>query len=286
MAPHHTARTKRGLATMATDPVVAQVQRKIELQSPEDLAYLLANVHRAAAARIDEAFPPVEGAAPGEDRLRNQIEALVNEPVSSPAMKKSNGARARRSSFRRTNALTSTIPHAQYIDRTFSLAAPNLSINGLPVPDSLIASGDPSASQDHHRHDPETAYEPFDTRKRQRIADRTAAEERLLEEVAALKRSVPAAAAAQRAARVREAIDRDDELLRERVAAVSASASAAATADDGPPRVAALPRQDAVEAAFAGAVDALGRLKRDMPAVVAKMERARVAGEYVVTEGR
>jgi len=28
----------------------------------------------------------------------------------------------------------------------------------------------------------------------------------------------------------------------------------------------------------------LGRLKGDMPATVAKMERARVAGEYVVTE--
>ena len=64
---------------MATDPVVAQVQRKIELQAPEDLAYLLANVRRAAADRIDEAFPPVEGAARGEDRLRNQIETLVNE---------------------------------------------------------------------------------------------------------------------------------------------------------------------------------------------------------------
>ena len=39
---------------MATDPVVAQVQRKIELQAPEDLAYLLANVRRAAADRIED----------------------------------------------------------------------------------------------------------------------------------------------------------------------------------------------------------------------------------------
>lgn len=55
--------------------------RKIELQAPDDLAYLLANVRRAAAARLDEAFPPVEGAnAGGEgDELRTRIEELVNE---------------------------------------------------------------------------------------------------------------------------------------------------------------------------------------------------------------
>lgn len=45
-----------------------------------------------------------------------------------------------------------------------------------------------------------------------------------------------------------------------------------------------LERQEDVEAAYAGVVDTLGRLKREMPATVAKMERARVAGEYVVTE--
>ncbi len=59
-------------------------QRKVELQAPEDLSYLLANVRRAAAARIDEAFPPVDDVvvddgAQGEDELRTRIEELVNE---------------------------------------------------------------------------------------------------------------------------------------------------------------------------------------------------------------
>jgi kinetochor protein Mis14/NSL1 len=45
-----------------------------------------------------------------------------------------------------------------------------------------------------------------------------------------------------------------------------------------------LERQDGVERGFAGAVAALGKLKKEMPATVARMERARVAGEYVVTE--
>lgn len=45
-----------------------------------------------------------------------------------------------------------------------------------------------------------------------------------------------------------------------------------------------LERQAEVQKTYAGVVDTLGRLKREMPATVAKMERARVAGEYVVTE--
>ena len=53
-------------------------QRKIELQSVDDLAYLVANVRRAAAAHLAAACPPVEGAQE-EDELRTQIEALVDE---------------------------------------------------------------------------------------------------------------------------------------------------------------------------------------------------------------
>jgi kinetochor protein Mis14/NSL1 len=52
--------------------------RKIELQAPEDLTYLVENVRRAATARLNEAFPPVDGAQ-DEDELRTRIEQLVNE---------------------------------------------------------------------------------------------------------------------------------------------------------------------------------------------------------------
>ena len=43
----------------------------------------------------------------------------------------------------------------------------------------------------------------------------------------------------------------------------------------------ALERQAGVEERWTEAVGGLGRLKRDMPAAVAKMERARVAEGYV-----
>lgn len=55
--------------------------RKVELQSPEDLTYLITNVRRAAAEHIGAAFPPVDGDDAGaeEDELRVRIEGLVND---------------------------------------------------------------------------------------------------------------------------------------------------------------------------------------------------------------
>ncbi|KAM0345419.1 hypothetical protein ACHAPU_006582 [Fusarium lateritium] len=219
---------------MDSESVVSQVQRKIELQAPEDLSYLIANVRRAAADRLNEAFPVVEG-NDGEDELRNQIEKL-------------------------------------YIDKTFILASPNLSINGLPVaPDTFLSET---------TAEPEPVYQPFDTRKRRRVADLITQEEKLLEDVAALKRSVPTTVAANQAEQLRDSLKHDDDLLdaRKKQAAVEA---AEVELDVQP-----LERQNGVETGFRRAIEALDRLKREMPSVVAKMERARVAGEYVVTRGR
>lgn len=53
---------------------MADLQRKIELQEPDDLRYLLANTRRVAGSKIDIALPPIEG----EDVLRQKVEELVN----------------------------------------------------------------------------------------------------------------------------------------------------------------------------------------------------------------
>ena len=45
-----------------------------------------------------------------------------------------------------------------------------------------------------------------------------------------------------------------------------------------------LERQEEVEATWKRGVDGLGRLKREMPATAAKMERAKRAGEYALAE--
>ncbi|KAI1207704.1 uncharacterized protein F4807DRAFT_175158 [Annulohypoxylon truncatum] len=243
--------------------------RKIELQAPEDLAYLLANVRRAAAARLDEAFPPVDGAnAGGEgDELRTRIEELVNE----------------------------------YITKTFELASPNLSINGMPVNASHFLSGSGDGSAAALR--PEEVFEPFDARKRARVEELSREEEDLLRDIAALKKSVPGAAAQAWADAARKSVADDEHALAAANERASASAPPTASADGGDDGGISgsgssissgsklfeevrkpLERQDEVEGSYEDAVAGLAKLKREMPSVVARMERARSAGEYVVTE--
>ena len=52
--------------------------RKIELQSPLDLQYLIANVQRAAREKLDRHLPP-DAAPQGEDAMRKRVEELVDE---------------------------------------------------------------------------------------------------------------------------------------------------------------------------------------------------------------
>ncbi|ATY66801.1 Kinetochore Mis14 [Cordyceps militaris] len=221
-------------------------QRRIELASDKDFAFLIANVRAAAAEHLHAAFPLQSSS--DEDSLRNEIEAIVDS----------------------------------YIDRTFSLAAPNLSINGLPVAPADFFPTTRSSGRKSSLPPPAladtVAYEPYDAAKRQRVAELVSEEERLLEQVAAMKRAVPAEAAARVAAQLEEAVARDDAQLQR---ALDGAAARARHEDDRGLVLAEMARQDEVEERFRGAVAALGRLKRDMPSVVAKMERARVAGEYV-----
>ncbi|KAK7755455.1 hypothetical protein SLS62_002683 [Diatrype stigma] len=189
-----------------------------------------------------------------------------------------------------------------YIERTFSLAAPNLSINGLPVEASRFLNseeGGGAGSRTRSRRggapQPEVVYEPFDARKRARVEDLTREEEDLLRDIAHLKRGVPASVAAAWAEAVRRGVREDEEAL---LAATPSDATATVDTgngisskegDDGMKeedrlKVERLERQGDVERGYESAVKGLGRLKREMPAVVARMERARDAGQYVVTE--
>ena len=59
--------------------------RKIDLQSPSDLTYLLNNIKAAARQKIDLAIPP--SAAPeGEDAYRSKVDEFVQEVMFSSAL--------------------------------------------------------------------------------------------------------------------------------------------------------------------------------------------------------
>jgi hypothetical protein len=55
--------------------------RKIELQSPADLTYLIANVSRAAREKIDKHLPPDAAPEGQEDEMRKRVETLVDEYI-------------------------------------------------------------------------------------------------------------------------------------------------------------------------------------------------------------
>ncbi|OHF01249.1 hypothetical protein CORC01_03564 [Colletotrichum orchidophilum] len=214
--------------------------RKIELQSRDDLAYLLNNVRRAAQEQLDNAFPHIEGSNAQEDELRAPIERLVNE----------------------------------YINKTFTYAAPNLSINGMDTDPANFLSDNPS-------DEPEEAYEPWDARLRQRVEDLAREEEDLLNEIAALKKSVPGTIAAAMTNEFKAAAAADDAAFE---AAKKAREDEARELEAEVLPLETMERRGEIKEAFGSAVGGLGRLKKTMPATVAKMERARVAGEYTVTE--
>ena len=150
-----------------------------------------------------------------------------------------------------------------------------MTINGLPIPDASAYLAPSTAASSSG---PEEQHEPFDGRKRARVEELARQEEDLLREIAELKRRAPSAAATAYAEHFRVAVAADEE------AAAAARERATVADNQRLLELEPLDRQSGVEQSFAETVERLGSLKREMPAAVAKMERARVAGEYVVTE--
>ena len=117
-------------------------------------------------------------------------------------------------------------------------------------------------------------YEPFDDKLRDRVAKLLQQESELLVEVGQLRRTAPLEAA---------------EMWKEELSWVDdINKDVKLELDDGEMNVDIgvdkLERQEEVEAAWKRGVDGLGRLKREMPATSAKMERAKRAGEYALAE--
>ena len=97
-------------------------------------------------------------------------------------------------------------------------------------------------------------------------------------DIAKLKKSTPAHAAAAWAQALQAGLRADDEALEHAKQADAAAAAANGLA------IQEHERQAELEKRYADAVAGLERLKKDMPSVVARLERARGAGGYVVTE--
>lgn len=151
-----------------------------------------------------------------------------------------------------------------------------------------LADPSPNATSAEQQQELNTIiqFEPFDARKRARVEELAREEEDLMREIATLKKAVPAATARQYAETFWEGLQGDQDAFE--------AANKADSVGEGEDKkggalvllegLGQMERRDEVEREYRGVVATLGRLKREMPATVARMERARVAGEYVVTE--
>lgn len=213
---------------------MAEFHRKIELQSPDDLQYLISNVRRAAHEKIDRDLPPIEG----EDRMRRHVEDLVQD----------------------------------YISQVFLTTSPNITINGLsPSQDmikSMLTTSDMTRSIEQH--------EPFNPKLWERAKELARQEEDLIEEIAALRRKMPGVAAENVKSGFKREIEADEKALRGRLEASGERESKAWLG------VGKLERQEEVERAWDRGVEGLGRLKKTMPEMLAKKEKAEKVEEYVL----
>jgi len=213
---------------------MAEHHRKIELQSPDDLQYLISNVRRVARQMIDKDLPPMPGM--DEDPMRQRVEQLVQD----------------------------------YIRRVFLTTGDNITINGMaPEPamleKMLLEEGGEQSVEEH---------EPFDSKLWERAKELARQEEEMIEEIASLRRKMPGVAV--EGARKGEKLD-DEGVLGRWVESVQKDD----TVDLG---VRGLDRQEQVEKDWVRGVEGLGRLKRSLPEMAAKKERAEKVEAYVLSE--
>ncbi len=123
-------------------------------------------------------------------------------------------------------------------------------------------------------------YEPLDSKLLSRAADLARQEEDLLIEIAGLRRDVPATVA-QRWRDVRQTDDEELKGFTNHLREEDHLTQGLPSLDLGLQK---LERQEEVERTWKRGVDSLEKLKMEIPGTAARMERAKRAGEYVVSE--
>lgn len=124
-------------------------------------------------------------------------------------------------------------------------------------------------------------HEPFNSKLWEKAKDLARQEEDLIEEIAALRRKNPGVAVNLVKKSYKEEMEGDETELRRRVEGISKREVQGAELG-----IRELERQITVEGNWKKGVDGLGRLRRTMPEMVAKKERAERAEGYVLSVGK
>ncbi len=124
-------------------------------------------------------------------------------------------------------------------------------------------------------------HEPLNSKLFDRAKQLARQEEDLIEEIAALRRRMPAMAVEAAKGAYKDGIEGDEVKLRTALDSVREQEKQGADLE-----VQSLERQEAVEESWTRGVKGLENLKRTMPETVAKKERAERAENYVITPER
>jgi kinetochor protein Mis14/NSL1 len=161
----------------------------------------------------------------------------------------------------------------QYISRVFQTTSPNITINGLsPKPDlirSMLTASETTRSIEEH--------EPFNPKLWERAKELARQEEDLIEEIAELRRKMPGIAVEEAKSGFKEGVEVDEKALSERLEVVKERVGSGGGLGLGK-----MERQEDVESAWERGVQGLGRLKRTIPEMAARKEKAERVEQYVL----
>ncbi|RMZ07933.1 hypothetical protein D0860_04878 [Hortaea werneckii] len=226
--------------------------RKIELQSPADLTYLIANVSRAAREKIDKHLPP-DAAPEGEDAMRKRVEQLVEE----------------------VNRLR------QYIRNTFNAAKNSMSINGMDSRelDAELAKAQEGEGTVAPRQRSTNILvltsiaeiEPFDTKLAQRIQNLSAQIEQRTLDLANLRRNAPAETSKRfQDSFAKQTEDYDTRLQKDEQMKLDEARSTHM-------EIGGVERLDEMQSAWSKGTEQLQELRTGLGSTVARMEKAEKA---------
>lgn len=213
--------------------------RKIELQSPSDLAYVTSQIRAAARQKLDLHLPPVSDTSE-PDELRRSVEELVEA----------------------------------FVAQVLQGMRQNISINGIDVVSASSQSLDGDRMEGINGADGgeeslvETEeFEPFDEKTRVALGKAVAKRDNLIAKISKHRRATPAAAAATF----------KEQFEKENAAAMAVSeeyVKVAGTLRDGDVvGVEGIARQEEVARNWERAVEGLQRLNKGLPETRARLER-------------
>lgn len=275
---------------------MTEFHRRIELQSPDDLQYLVSNIRRAADTEIEKNLPRMEGEST-KDEMRDRVEVLVEEVciwllfTLLPTSQISFQLLPHYPTNRRGGEMyrTHTNLRKQYIQAILLAASENITINGLPASTSPILSDLLNGSSTSPNSGSRTAnsrpayktleeHEPFNTKSFAKIKDLATQEEDLIEEIARLRREMPHKILDGERTRWKNVEEKDEERLRV-VDELGEDGGKGIVLEKGE-------RVEELEGRWEEGVKGLERMVAGLPESVAKKERAERAEAYVVGSDR